>query len=97
MVVLFIAVHFQYHIKISICISCRALCVQIGDKTNVYSLEVSMNGREVPASPEQLKLLPDDKFTVEPYTVEDCEKKTPANFKKNLQDECSAEQLVFFI
>ena len=34
-----------------------------------------MNGREVPASPEQLKLLPDDKFTVEPYTVEDCEKK----------------------
>ena len=40
-----------------------------------------MNGREVPASPEQLKLLPDDKFTVEPYTVEDCEEKTPANFK----------------
>ena len=40
-----------------------------------------MNGREVPASPEQLKLLPDDKFTVEPYTVEDCEEKTLANFK----------------
>ena len=49
------------------------MCLKIGEKTNVYSLEVSMHGREVPISPEKQKLLPpDQKFEVEPYTVEDC-------------------------
>lgn len=57
--------HFSAHLF-------RQLCQLIGERTNVYSLEVSMNGREVPASAEKLQVFPDEKFEVEPYTVEDC-------------------------
>ena len=50
----------------SVCIFFRNLCVEIGEKTNVYTLEVSMHGHELSNDD------PAEENEVLPYSEEEC-------------------------
>ncbi len=57
---------FKVRINVFVIVFFRNLCNEIGDKTNVYSLEISMHGYELPNSD------PNIAPEVRPYSEEDC-------------------------